>query len=87
MSRQRRRRVQGEGETGAARKEETADERESKVMFMEEVDYKMEVEHHEAKRVLVKKEEFSEEERREAFKKKLRKYSGKVKPEDYQELP
>jgi hypothetical protein len=37
--------------------------------------------------VLLKKEEFSEQERREAFKKKLRKYSGKVKPEDFEELP
>ena len=58
-------------------------------MFMEEVDYKMEINEaqEDTKRVLVKKQEFSEEERREAFKKKLRKYSGKGKPEDYEELP
>lgn len=31
-------------------------------------------------RVILKKEEFSEEEKREAFKKKLRKYSNKIKP-------
>jgi hypothetical protein len=58
-------------------------------MFMEEMDYKMEMNEakQEHKRVLVRKEEFSEEERREAFKKKLRKYSGKVRPEDFEELP
>jgi hypothetical protein len=37
--------------------------------------------------VLVKKEDFNEEQRREAFKKKLRKYSGKVRPEDFEQLP
>lgn len=54
-------------------------------MFMEAMDYKMEINEVRAehKRVLVKKEEFSEEERREAFKKKLRKYSGKVRLEDF----
>lgn len=58
-------------------------------MFMEEVDYKMEINEsqEDTKRVLVKKQEFSEEEKRQAFKKKLRKYSGKAKPEDFDELP
>ena len=47
---------------------------------MEQVDYKMQIEEEEpAHRVLVKKEQFTEEEKREAFKKKLRKYSGKNK--------
>lgn len=49
-------------------------------MFMEQVDYRMGLDpSEESKQVLVKKEEFSEGERREAFKKKLRKYSGKSK--------
>lgn len=54
-------------------------------MFLEEVDYRMDLDEPaaEGKRVLVKKEEFSEEEKREAFKKKLRKYSGKNKQEDF----
>lgn len=54
-------------------------------MFMEEVDYKMEISapEEEGKRVLLKNEEFTEEEKREAFKKKLRKYSGKEKAEDF----
>ena len=58
------------------------------VVFMEEMDYKMEVEDkaEEKKLVVLKKEEFTEQEIREAFKKKLRKYSGKVKPEDFQQL-
>lgn len=58
-------------------------------MFMEQVDYKMEIseEDNDHKRVLVKKQEFSEVEKHEAFKKKLRKYSGKSKPEDFEELP
>jgi hypothetical protein len=33
--------------------------------------------------VLLKHEGHTEEEKREAFKKKLRKYSGKVRPEDF----
>lgn len=52
---------------------------------MEQVDYRMDLDpsDQDNKQVLVKKEEFSEEERREAFKKKLRKYSGKNKQEDF----
>jgi microcompartment protein CcmL/EutN len=58
-------------------------------MFMEEVNYKMEIgqPEEETKRVLVRNEEFTEEEKREAFKKKLRKYSGKSKSEDFEQLP
>jgi hypothetical protein len=58
-------------------------------MFMEEVDYKMEIgaPEEEGKRVLLKNEEFTEGEKREAFKKKLRKYSGKEKEEDFEKLP
>lgn len=41
----------------------------------------------ETQRVLIKHEQFSEEEKREAFKKKLRKYSGKSKNEDFEQLP
>ena len=56
---------------------------------MEEVDYKMEISEdiEDNKRVLVKKQEFTEVEKHEAFKKKLRKYSGRSKPEDFEELP
>ena len=59
------------------------------MMFMEQVDYKMEIEEAEEEpshRVLLKKQEFTEEEKRQAFKKKLRKYSGKNKAEDFEEL-
>jgi len=37
--------------------------------------------------VLLKKEEFSEQEKHDAFKKKLRKFSGKSKSEQPEELP
>lgn len=59
-------------------------------MFLQEVNYKMEVnevQHNHNQRILLKKEEFSQEEKRQAFKKKLRKYSGKIKPEDFEQLP
>jgi hypothetical protein len=46
MSRQRRRRSYAESEAVAVKREESADERETKVMFLEQVDYKMEIEHH-----------------------------------------
>jgi len=46
MSRQRRRRSYAENEAVAVKREESADERETKVMFLEQVDYKMEIEHH-----------------------------------------
>jgi hypothetical protein len=45
MSRQRRRRGYAETDVPTARREDTNDERDTKVMFMEEVDYKMEIEH------------------------------------------
>lgn len=51
-------------------------------MFMEEIDYKMEIGSSEAnhKRVLLKSEEFTEEEKHEAFKKKIRRPSDKEPP-------
>ena len=56
---------------------------------MEEMDYKMEIEDQveEKKLVVLKKEEFTEEEKRAAFKKKLRKFSGKVRMQDFEQLP
>lgn len=58
-------------------------------MFMEQVDYKMEIEDpsQNSQLVLLKQEEFSEQERREAFKKKLRKYSGRHTQEENAMLP
>lgn len=65
----------GQGQGGVVR------ENESKVMFMEQLDYKMEIEEPAAstKMVLLNRDQLSEEEKREAFKKKLRKYSGLVR--------
>ena len=60
MSRQRRRRVQGDSLDCGRKKDELTEqfgkERESKVMFMEEVDYKMEIDKssEDTKRILVK---------------------------------
>lgn len=56
---------------------------------MEQMDYKMDLDEPKEtnKLVLVKNEEFNEQEKREAFKKKLRKYSGKTALEDFKELP
>jgi uncharacterized cupredoxin-like copper-binding protein len=47
--------------------------------FLEVKDYRMVIDNpgHTVEHELLRKEEFSEEEQREAFKKKLRKYSGK----------
>lgn len=58
------------------------------VEYMEIKDYKMEMDDptQTAEHQLVKKQAFTEEERREAFKKKLRKYSGKTPESPLDEL-
>lgn len=58
------------------------------VVFMEVKDYKMEIDDptQTAEQEIVKKEQHTEQEKREAFKKKLRKYSGKI-PQAPAKLP
>lgn len=60
MSRQRRRRVQDEGEVKEEKQSHSSGK--SQVVFMEEMDYKMEIEDNteEKKQVILKKEQFSE---------------------------
>lgn len=93
MSRQRRRRV-GEGEEGSLGRQEGSAEEQAREnnqrapMFMEAVDYKMEMgQEEEGKLVLLKNEAFTEEEKREAFKKKLKKHSGSTTPDQLDQNP
>jgi hypothetical protein len=69
MNRQRRKRINLEEEDESSRRDSSTElqerDREPRVIFMEEVNYKMEISEpqEEVKRVPVKKEEFTEEER------------------------
>jgi hypothetical protein len=62
-----------------------ADDPSDKIVFMEEVNYKMDYKDSSrpSQLMLVCNEEFTEEERREAFKKKLRKYSKRIEGDNF----
>jgi hypothetical protein len=62
-----------------------ADDPSDKIVFMEEVNYKMDYKDSSrpSQLMLVRNEEFTEEERREAFKKKLRKYSKRIEGDNF----
>lgn len=61
------------------------DDPSAKIVFMEEMDYKMGFKDstQPSQLVVLRSEEFTEDERREAFKKKLRKYSSRIECEQF----
>jgi hypothetical protein len=88
MNRQRKRRINAEVELsgkGEGSAEAAGEDPSAKIVFMEELNYKMDYKDsaRPSQLVVLRSEEFTEEERREAFKKKLRKYSSRIDCEQF----